>query len=82
MVASYAALVVVMGLVADTRVAGELVSPKDPDNIVSWGNLFSLTLFAAYVSLAVVFRKTPEAHKRLTRPADAQVIALMGLRDQ
>jgi hypothetical protein len=73
-VASYAALVVVMGLVADARMAGELDSPKDPDNIVFWGNLFSLILFAAYVSLAVVFRKTPEIHKRLTLLASISIV--------
>jgi len=79
-VASYAALVVVMGLVADARMAGELDSPKDPDNIVFWGNLFSLTLFATYVSLAVAFRKTPEAHKRLTLLASISIVGPAGAR--
>ena len=74
MAGSDAALVVVMGLVADARMAGELDSPRDPDNIVFWGNLFSLTLFATYVSLAVAFRKTPEAHKRLTLLASISIV--------
>lgn len=73
-VALYAALVIVMGLVADARMAGELDSPRDPENIVVWGNLFSLVLFAAYVSLAVVFRRTPEVHKRLTLLASVSIV--------
>jgi hypothetical protein len=73
-VAAYAALVVVMGLVADLRLAAEIDSPKDPDNIVFWGNLFSLALFTTYVSLAVVFRKKPEVHKRLTLLASISIV--------
>jgi hypothetical protein len=74
LVAAYAALVVVMGLVATFRLAGELDSPKDPDNIVVWGNLFTLVLFAAFVSLALVFRKQPEVHKRLTLLASISIV--------
>jgi hypothetical protein len=73
-VAAYAALVVIMGLVANLRFAAEISSPKDPDNIVFWGNLFSLALFTTYVSLAVVFRKRPEVHKRLTLLASISIV--------
>jgi hypothetical protein len=73
-VAAYAALVVVMGVVADLRLAAELDSPKDPDNIVFWGNLFTLALFATFVSLAVVFRHRPEVHKRLTLLASIVIV--------
>jgi hypothetical protein len=72
--AGYAALVVVMGLIADVRLASEIDSPSDVENIVVWGNLFSLMLFTAFVSLAVVFRKRPEAHKRLTLLASFSIV--------
>jgi hypothetical protein len=72
--ASYAALVVVLGLVADARMASEINSPRDPDLIVFWGNLFSLLFFAAFVTLAVVWRKQPEFHKRLTLLASISIV--------
>jgi hypothetical protein len=64
-VAAYATLVVVLGVIADLRLGAEITSPKDADIIVFWGNLFTLALFAAFVSLAVVFRGKAETHKRL-----------------
>jgi hypothetical protein len=73
-VATYAALVVAMGVIADLRMAEEIDSPKDPENIVVWGNFYSLVLFASYVSLAVVFRKQPEVHKRLTLLASVSIV--------
>lgn len=73
--AAYAPLVVVMGLAADLRLGRELDSAEDPLNIVFWADLITLALFATYVSLAVVFRKRPEVHKRLTLLAS---IALVG----
>ncbi len=73
-VAAYAAVVVTMGLVADLRLAGEIDSPKDPDNIVVWGNLFTLVMFATSVVLAVVYRKRPEVHKRLTLLASVSIV--------
>jgi hypothetical protein len=72
--AGYAALVVVMGLVADARLASEIDSPADAENIVFWGNLFTLMLFTAFVALALVFRKRPEAHKRLTLLASISIV--------
>jgi hypothetical protein len=72
-VATYAALVVVMGLAADLRLAAEIDSPKDPDNIVFWGNLFTLALSTTYVSLAVVFRERPEVHERSTLLASVAI---------
>jgi len=73
-VASYAAVVVVMGVIADARMASQIGSPADAENIVVWGNLFTLMLFTAFVSLAVVFRKRPEAHKRLTLLASMSIV--------
>ena len=72
--AGYAALVVVMGLIADARLASEIESPSDAENIVFWGNLFTLMLFTAFVSLGVVFRKRPEAHKRLILLASFSIV--------
>lgn len=72
--AGYAALVVTMGAIADGRMAGEIHSPHDSDLIVVWGNLFSLILFAAFVTLAFVFRTKPETHKRLVLLASISII--------
>lgn len=72
--ASYAAVVVVMGVIADARMASRIDSPADAQNIIVWGNLFTLVLFTAFVSLAVVFRKSPEAHKRLTLLASMSIV--------
>jgi hypothetical protein len=72
--AGYAALVVAMGLVADLRMAAEIRTPQDGDNIVVWGNLFTLVLFTTFVSLAVVFRKNPDAHRRLVLLASISIV--------
>lgn len=74
MVAGFAALVVVMGLAADLRLGGEISSPHDGDVIVFWGNLFTLALFAAFVSLGVLFRNRAEAHKRLMLLASFSIV--------
>jgi hypothetical protein len=73
-IAGYAALVVAMGLVADLRMASEIRTPQDADNIVVWGNFFSLVLFTTYVSLAVVLRKRSDAHRRLTFLASISIV--------
>ena len=73
-IAAYAALVVAMGLVADLRLGAELTSATDSDGIVFWGNLFSLVLFTIFIALALVFRRTPEAHKRLTLLASIFIV--------
>jgi uncharacterized membrane protein YozB (DUF420 family) len=72
--ASWAVLVVAMGLIADAQMASRINSPQDSDIIVVWGNLFSLILFSAFVTLALVFRKTPESHKRLILLASITII--------
>ena len=71
---SYAAVVVVMGVMADARMASQIIRRRDTQNIVIWGNLFTLMLFTAFVSLAVAFRKRPEAHKRLTLLASMSIV--------
>ncbi len=63
--AGYAAIVIVLGTVANLRLISEIDSPADGENIVVWGNFFTLVMFAAFVTLAVRFRARPEAHKRL-----------------
>ena len=72
--AGYAALVIVLGLVANARLASQIKSPDEAENIIFWGNLFTLVLFAAFVSLAVVFRNRPEAHKRLILLASISIV--------
>jgi hypothetical protein len=73
-VATYAALVVVMGVAADLRLVTEITSPRDPENILFWGNLFSLGFFATCVLLAVIFRKHPEMHMRAILLASISII--------
>jgi hypothetical protein len=73
-IAGYAALVVAMGLVADLRMASEIRTPQDADNIVVWGNFFSLVLFTSYVALAVVLRKRSDAHRRLILLASISIV--------
>jgi hypothetical protein len=73
-VAAFAGLVVVMGLAVDLRLGGEISSPHDGEMIVFWGNLFTLALFAAFVSLGVLFRKQPEVHKRLMLLASFSIV--------
>ena len=72
--AGFATIVIVMGLIADARLASEIESAADPENIVVWGNLFTLVLFAVLVSLAVVFRNKPAAHKRLILLASFSIV--------
>lgn len=73
-VAGWAVLVVAMGLIADAQMASQINSPQDFDIIVVWGNLFSLILFSAFVTLALIFRKTSESHKRLILLASISII--------
>ncbi len=72
--AGYAALVVILGLVANAQLASEIKSAAEPENIIYWGNLFTLVTFATFVSLAVVFRKKPDAHRRLTLLASISIV--------
>lgn len=72
--AGVAALVIVLGLVANSHLAAQIQSPAEAENIIYWGNLFTLVLFAIFVSLAVVFRKRPDAHKRLTLLASISIV--------
>jgi hypothetical protein len=73
-VAAFAGLVVVMGLAADLQLGGEISSPHDGDIIVFWGNLFTLALFATFVSLGVLFRRRADAHKRLMLLASFSIV--------
>ncbi len=72
--AGYAALVIVFGVLAVLRMISEIDSPDDGENIVVWGNFFTLVMFAAFVCLAVVFRKKAEVHKRLTLLASISIV--------
>jgi hypothetical protein len=72
--AGYAAVVIVFGTLANLKLISEVDSPADGENIVVWGNFFTLVMFAAFVLLAVVFRKRPEAHKRLMLLASMSIV--------
>jgi hypothetical protein len=72
--ALFAAIVVVSGLGATARMAGRLSSPTDPENVIVWGNYFTLVVFGTFVAFAVLLRKRPEAHRRLTLFASISII--------
>jgi hypothetical protein len=72
--AGYAVIVIVFGTLANLRLISEIDSPDDGENIVVWGNFFTLVMFAAFVSLAIVFRKKPEVHKRLILLASMSIV--------
>jgi hypothetical protein len=72
--ASYAAAVVLSGFFATARMASRVVSRDDPQNIIVWGNFLSLLMFAGFVSLAILLRKRPDAHKRLTLLASVAIV--------
>jgi hypothetical protein len=72
--ASYAAIVVLSGAVTTARMASRVISPDDARNIIVWGNFLSLLMFAGFVSLAILLRRRPEAHKRLTLLASVAII--------
>jgi len=42
---------------------------------VIWGNFFSIAIFAALISSAIILRKRPQAHKRLMLLASIAIIA-------
>jgi hypothetical protein len=72
--AGYAAVVIILGLLANLRLISEIDSVSDGENIVVWANFFTLVMFAVFVSLAVVFRGRPDAHKRLILLASMSII--------
>ena len=72
--AGYAALVVAFGILANLRLISEIDSPADGENIVVWGNFFTLVMFSAFVALAVKFRRKPDAHKRLMLLASMSIV--------
>jgi len=72
--AGYAAIVIVLGTLANLLLISQLDSPADGENVVVWGNFFTLVMFAAFVSLAVAFRARPDAHKRLMLLASMSIV--------
>ena len=72
--AAYAAIVIVLGTLANLMLISQVDSPADGENIVVWGNFFTLVMFAAFVCLAVVFRNSPAAHKRLMLLASVSIV--------
>jgi len=72
--AGYAAIVIVLGTLANLMLISQLDSPADGENVVVWVNFFTLVMFAVFVSLAVVFRARPDAHKRLMLVASMSIV--------
>lgn len=72
--AGYSALFVVFGLLANAGMAARVESLESPMSVLVWINYFTLAVFAACVCLAIVLRKRPEAHKRLTLLASVSVV--------
>lgn len=72
--AGFAALVIVLGVLANLRLIGEIDSAEDGENIVIWANFFTLAMFAVLVSLAVVYRRRSDIHKRLTLLASISIV--------
>ena len=72
--AGYAAIVIVLGILANLMLISQLDSPADGENVVVWGNFFTLAMFAVFVALAVVFRAKPDAHKRLILLASMSIV--------
>jgi len=72
--AAYAVVVIVLGTLANLMLISQIDSPADGENIVVWANFFTLAMFAAFVLLAVVFRKSPAAHKRLMLLASISIV--------
>jgi len=70
----HAAIVIVLGTLANLMLISQIDSPADGQNIVVWGNFFTLMMFAAFVSLGVVFRNSPAAHKRLMLLASLSIV--------
>jgi hypothetical protein len=74
MAAAYAAIFVVSGAITNAGLAARLDSPQSPAHIIIWGNYFTLFVFALFVCLAILLRKRPDAHKRLTLLASVSVV--------
>jgi hypothetical protein len=72
--AAYAAIFVTFGLIATAGMAARVESPQSPTSILVWGNYFTLIVFGTCVCLAIVLRKKPDAHKRLTLLASVSVV--------
>ncbi|HXD37188.1 MAG TPA: hypothetical protein VN624_11070 [Rhodanobacter sp.] len=72
--ATYAAAVVVSGMVVNSHLAATLASPADAENIIVWGNYLTLLMFALFVGLGVLLRKRAEAHKRLMLLASVAIV--------
>lgn len=73
-VGAYASLVVILGLLADVSLASGIRSAADPENIVAWGNLFTLVLFSIFVAMAIRLRRRPDMHKRLILLASISIL--------
>jgi len=49
----------------NTRLAGQLHSARDPENLFVWGNYMTLVAFVVLLAAAIFRRHQPAAHRRL-----------------
>jgi hypothetical protein len=70
----FASLIVVSGLMANNHLALAIESPAEAENIIVWGNYFTLLTFAGLVCAAVLLRRRPAAHKRLMLLASVSIV--------
>jgi uncharacterized membrane protein YozB (DUF420 family) len=68
------ACVIVTGIQANMRIALEITSARDPENMFVWGNFMTLLSFVILVVAGVVQRRTREAHRRLMFFASLAII--------
>jgi hypothetical protein len=66
--------VVVSSAWINTRLAAQIHSAQDPENMFVWGNYMSLVAFVGLVVAAVAARRRPDAHRRLLLMASIAII--------
>jgi hypothetical protein len=72
--ATYAALFIVFGMIANAGLIGRLTSAGASGAVIVWANYFTLLMFATFVTLAMLLRGKPEAHKRFALLASISVV--------
>ncbi len=58
----------------NTRLAMDLRSPQDPENMFIWGNYLTLLAFAVLLVAAIASRRDPQRHRRLILLASIAII--------
>ncbi len=66
--------VVASGVWINTRLATELRSPQEPENLFIWGNYLTLIAFTMLLVAAIAGRRDPQRHRRLILFASIAII--------